>query len=350
LWWRKTDPAVAAKARWFMNWHEYYALLLAGRPVVDWSDAGAWATYDVATGSWSADRIAETGIDARWLPEIQPNASPIGPILPAVARELGLPTDILIVTGAWDAFAASVGAGGVDPGVTSLSCGTWHSFTVPVQPGWPAELMREGMNISPHPGPTGFAILSTNPNGMSVIEWSRELFRVSIPDLEHGLAEADRMPGLVFTDAALTPLPNVSGELNRGASFAGLSLATTRIDMVRALLEAIACEFSLTIARLRRHGIQTSLVRATGGGANLDWWLQLHADVCGVPVEVVAQDEPGAFGAAILAGVGAGIYPSVSGAVRRLVTVSRRFDPDAERGAMYAQVLSRLAARRNAGT
>ena len=350
LWWRKTDPAVAAKARWFMNWHEYYALLLAGRPVVDWSDAGAWATYDVATGNWSADRIAETGIDARWLPEIQPNASPIGPILPAVARELGLPSDVLIITGAWDAFAASVGAGGVDPGVTSLSCGTWHSFTVPVQPGWPAELMHEGMNISPHPGPTGFAILSTNPNGMSVIEWSRELFGVSIPDLEHGLAAADRIPGQVFTDAALTPMPNVSEESNRGASFAGLSLATTRIDVVRALLEAIACEFSLTIARLRRHGIQTSLVRATGGGANLDWWLQLHADVCGVPVEVVAQDEPGAFGAAILAGVGAGIYPSVSGAVRRLVTVSRRFDPDPERGALYAQVLSRLEGRRNAGT
>jgi sugar (pentulose or hexulose) kinase len=349
LWWLRTDPAVAAKARWFMNWHEYYALLLAGRPVVDRSDAGAWATYDVATGSWSADRIAETGIDARWLPEIQPNASPIGPILPAAARELGLPPDVLIVTGAWDAFAASVGAGGVDPGVTSLSCGTWHSFTVPVQPGWPAELMHEGMNISPHPGPTGFAILSTNPNGMSVIEWSRELLGVSIPDLEHGLAAAGRGPGPVFTDAALTPLPNVSRGLDRGASLAGVSLATTGIDVVRALLEAIACEFSLTIARLAQHAIQTSLVRATGGGANLDWWLQLHADVCGVPVEVVAQDEPGAFGAAILAGVGAGIYPSVSGAVRELVAVSRRFDPDAERGALYAPVLSRLAGRRNEG-
>jgi len=53
-----------------MNWHEFYALLLSGRPVVDWSDAGAWATYDVASGGWSADRIVETEIDARWLPDI----------------------------------------------------------------------------------------------------------------------------------------------------------------------------------------------------------------------------------------------------------------------------------------
>jgi xylulokinase len=345
LWWQRTDPAVAARTRWFMNWHEYYALLLSGRPIVDWSDAGAWATYDVATGSWSADRITETGIDARWLPEIQPNASPIGRILPAAAGEFHLPPDVLIVTGAWDAFAASVGAGGVDPGVISLSCGTWHSFTIPVQPGWPAELMHEGMNICPHPGPTGFAILATNPNGMSVIDWSRELLGVSIPDLEQGLAAADRTPGPVFADAALTPLPHVSRGSQQGATFSGITLATTGVDVIRALLEAIACEFSLTIDRLRRRGIVSSLVRATGGGSKLDWWLQLHADVCGTPVEVVAQDEPGAFGAAILAGVGAGVYPSVSEAVRQLVAVSRRFEPDSQRGAMYAELGRRLGAR-----
>ena len=135
LWWRKAAPDVAAKTRWFMNWHEYYALLLSGRPIVDWSDAGAWATYDVASGNWSADRIEETGIDAKWLPEVQPNATPIGPILPRVAGELGLPSDVLIVAGAWDAFAASVGAGAVDPGVVALACGTWHSFTLTVEAG-----------------------------------------------------------------------------------------------------------------------------------------------------------------------------------------------------------------------
>jgi xylulokinase len=345
LWWRKADPAVAAQTRWFMNWHEYYALMLSGRPVVDWSDAGAWATYDVATGSWSPERTAETGIDPRWLPEIQPNAAPIGPILPAIATELGLPLDVLIVTGAWDAFAASVGAGGVDPGVISLSCGTWHSFTVPVEAGWPADLVRQGMNVGPHPGPTGFAILGTNPNGMSVIEWARELFGVSIADLIKGLAAAGPGPGRVFADAALTPLPHASGGSGRGASFTGITLTTSGIDVIRGLLEAIACEFSLTVDRLRACGIQSSLVRATGGGANLDWWLQLHSDVCGTPVEVVAQEEPGAFGAAIMAGVGAGVYPSVSSAVRQLVAVSRRFDPDAQRGAMYAGLRHRLASR-----
>jgi xylulokinase len=317
-----------------MNWHEFYSLVLSGRPVVDWSDAGAWATYDVASAAWSPARIKETGIDPRWLPDIQPNASPIGRILPDIARRLGLPDDTLIVTGAWDAFAAAVGAGSVDAGVVALTCGTWHSFTVPVAIGWPAELVHEGMNICPHPGPTGFGILHTNPNGTSVIDWARELLNMSITELEDGLAHASQGPGGVVTDAALTPLPHRPAA-TAGASFRGVTLATTRVDIVRALLEAIALEFADTVQRLRACGVDISLVRATGGGANLAWWLQLHADVCDLPFEVVAQDEPGAFGAAILAGVGAGVYPSVSEAVARFVKVSRRYEPNAARGAAY---------------
>jgi sugar (pentulose or hexulose) kinase len=344
LWWRSTDPQLVAKARWFMNWHEFYALRLSGRPVVDWTDAGTWATYDVATGNWSSERIAETGIDPGWLPEVQPNASPIGPILPRVAADFGLPDGTLVVTGAYDTYAAAVGSGAVDPGVVSLACGTWHSYNTPVRPGWPVELVRDGMNVFPHPGPTGFGILVTNPNGMSVVDWARGALGLSIPDLEAGLAVAGPGPGHVFADARFTPLPHMAATPGFGGTFAGVTLAAIPVDIVRALLEAIACEFSLSLDLLRRHGIDTQLIRATGGGSKNAWWLQLMADLCGIPIEVVAQEEPGAFGAAILAGVGAGVYESVSSAVAALVNVSRRFEPDAERGAAYAGVRERLTA------
>jgi sugar (pentulose or hexulose) kinase len=343
LWWRRTNPEVAAKAHWFMNWHEFYSLLLTGRPVVDWSDAGTWATYDVATGNWSPERVTETGIDPKWLPEVQPNGKPIGTILPSAAREFDLPPETLIVTGAYDTYAASVGSAAVDPGVVALACGTWQSYNVPVLPGWPVELVHDGFNVNPHPGPTGFGILSTDPNGMSVIDRARELFHLSIPDLETGLAVAGREPGHVFADAAFTPLPHVSATPGFGGTFTGVTLSSTSVDIVRALLEGIVCQFSLSLDRLGRRGVQLDLIRATGGGARNAWWLQLMADVCGLPVEVVAQEEPGTFGAAILAGVGAGVYGSVSEAVAQLVNVGRRFEPDVNRGALYADVRSRLA-------
>ncbi len=344
LWWRRTDPATVARTRWFMNWHEYYALLLSARPVVDWSDAGTWATYDVATGDWSAERIVETGIDPTWLPEVQPNGTPIGRILPGAAAGFDLPPDALIVTGAFDTYAASVGSAAVDPGVVSLACGTWQSFNMPVLPGWPVELVHDGMSVFPHPGPTGFGILVTNPNGMSVIDWARNLVHLSIPELEAGLAKAGPGPGHIFADAAFTPLPHLPTTPGFGGTFTGVTLAATPVDIVRALLEGIACDFSLTLDRLRSRGIEPRLIRATGGGSKNGWWLQLMADLSGIPVEVVAQDEPGAFGAAILAGVGAGVYESVSTAIAELVTVARRFEPDAARGAAYADVRQRLSA------
>jgi sugar (pentulose or hexulose) kinase len=344
LWWSATDPATVARTRWFMNWHEYYSLLMSGRPVVDWSDAGTWATYDVATGAWSAERIEETGINPKWLPEIQPNGSPIGRILPAIAAEFDLPADTLIVTGAFDTYAAAVGSAAVDPGVVSLACGTWNSYNMPVTAGWPVELVQDGIGVYPHPGPTGFGILVTNPNGMGVIDWARNLLHLSIADLEDGLDAAGRGPGHVFADATFTPLPHISATPGFGGTFSGVTLAATAVDIVRALLEGIACELSLSLETLHRRGIDARLIRATGGGSKNAWWMQLIADLTGVPVEIVAQDEPGAFGAAILAGVGAGVYGSVSMAVSELVTVSRRFEPDPGRGALYADIRAQLGA------
>ena len=175
------------------------------------------------------------------------------------------------------------------------------------------------MNVFPHPGPTGFGILVTNPNGMSVIDWSRGLLGLSIADLDAGLAGSGPGPGHVFADAAFTPLPHVAAAAGFGGTFSGVTLASTPVDIVKALLEAIACEFALSLETLRRRGVASELVRATGGGSHNAWWMQLTADISGLPVEVMAQEEPGAFGAALLAGVGAGIYPSVSAATGSLV-------------------------------
>ena len=280
LWWRATDPATAAKTRWFMNWHEFYALLLSGRPVVDWSDAGTWATYDVATAAWSPERIAETGIDPRWLPEIQPNGTPIGPILPDAAEAFGLPADTLIVTGAFDTYAASVGSAAVDPGIVSLACGTWNSFNMAVTPGWPAELVHEGIGVYPHPGPTGFGLAGHEPQRDGASSTGRGRCCTSrSPTSRRGSPAADRGPGHVFADAAFTPLPHVSASPGFGGTFSGVTLAATAVDIVRALLEGIACEFSLTLDRLRLRGIESRLVRATGGGSKNAWWLQLMADL-----------------------------------------------------------------------
>jgi sugar (pentulose or hexulose) kinase len=342
LWWRRNDPDIASRTRWFMNWHEFYSLLLTGHPVVDRSDAGTWAAYDLATGEWAADRLAGTGFDPAWLPEIRSSGTPIGPILPSVARALGLPTETCVVTGAYDAFGAAIGAAAVDPGVIGLACGTWHSYTMAIRAGWPAGLHQAGISVYPHPGPSGYGILVTDPNGMSVIDWARSLLDMSIEELDSGLGALGPDPGRVVANPTFTPLPHRSGD-SAGGWIGGLDLSTTSLDIVRALLEGVALAFADSVEVLREQGIDASLIRATGGGSRSAWWLQLHADLSGMPVEVVEQDEPGAFGAAILAGVGAGVYTDVSTAAASLVRVARRYEPDTARGSRYAERRARMA-------
>jgi len=348
LWWRKTDPHTAARARWFMNWHEYFALRLTGRPVVDATDAGTWMTYDRASGGWSQERIAEAGIDPRILPEIQESGTVIGPVLPDVAAELGLPADVVLVTGAFDTFASAIGSGAVHPGVLGLACGSWHSFVLPAEANVSDSIADEGMNFYAFAGPTGLAINVNNPNGMTVVDWARSLMHMSIAELEDGLTAAGFGPGHIWANAHLTPLPHQDATPGFGGSLHGLTLATSPLDIARALLESVACDLSLTLDSLRARGVAVTLIRASGGGARSAWWMQQTADVCGAPVEVVTQDEPGSFGAALLAGVGAKIYPSVTAAVDANVRVARRYEPDAARGALYAPLRDRLAAERKA--
>ena len=132
--------------------------------------------------------------------------------------------------GAYDNYAASVGSAAVDPGIIALTCGTWHSYNIPVAPGWPVDLVHDGMNVYPHPGPTGFAVMVTNPNGMSVVDWARTIFGLSIPELEAGLAAAGPGPGHVFADAAFTPLPHVEARPGFGGTLSGVTLATTAVE------------------------------------------------------------------------------------------------------------------------
>jgi xylulokinase len=231
----------------------------------------------------------------------------------------------------------------------SLATGSWHSFTLAVAPGYPPELVHDGVCVHPHPGPTGLGIFMGNPNGTCVIDWARRLTGLAIPDLEAGLLRETGGPGHLRADPSFSPLPEAPAEASLGGTITGFTLATSSVDLVRALMEAIAGRFSLALERLEQRGIASTLVRASGGGARSAWWMQLTADVAERPVEVVVPDEPGAFGAALLGGVGAGIYSSVSSAVHELVQVRHRYQPDRDRGALYAPVREMLSASRHDG-
>jgi xylulokinase len=345
LWWRETSPDALAEARWFLGWHELASLKLVGRPLIDPALAAGFFLFDLRTRRWSEDLLDALGLDRRVLPEIAPWGMPIDNVHPRAADELGLPAGCAFVMGSWDASCAAVGSGAVEEGVALLSAGTWESVVVPARRPGLAEAASSGLAVTPHPSEPGLGLWARSPNGTSALDWALAVASLRLEDLEAGLLRAGQAP------ADVVVVPHLSGagppwqtaQARRGAVF-GLTLATTPLDLVRATMEGIACDLRFAISAMREAATPVRLCRAAGGGSKSGWWMQLKADLLGIPVEVPERSEPGTLGAALLAGVGIRAYASLAEAAER-VSVAHRYQPSAKRAAAFAD---RLEAHRAA--
>jgi xylulokinase len=340
LWWHETSPSTLESARWFLGWHELASLKLTGLPVIDPALAAGYLLFDLATQHWSADLAAELGIDLRVLPDIVGWGTPLGPLRPDAADQMGLPRDCTFVTGSWDVCCAAVGSGATEAGTAGLSSGTWETVVVPAQDPDIGKAARLGLAVTPHPSLPGLGGWARNPNGTSVLEWMTSLCGISTDKLD------DILPAGRARPADVLVLPHLSGSgppwphpHAPTGTILGLTLATSALDLAQATMEAIAIELSFAFDALRQAGCPATACRAAGGGARSSWWTQLKADLTGVPIEVPQHPEPGTHGAAMLAGIGIGAYKSLA-QTTGLVPLARRHDPDPGRAAALHDKIS----------
>jgi xylulokinase len=234
----------------------------------------------------------------------------------------------MFVVGSWDGSCAAVGGAAVDEGTALLAAGTWESVVAPVAAPHLREAARSRLAVTPQPSTPGWGLWARSPNGTSALEWARAIAGVKLGDLETGLLAAGPGPAdaLVVPHLAGAPAPWPGGHAPGGAIF-GLTLATTGLELVKATMEGIAFELTFAFDALRKAGANIGVCRVAGGGTRSAWWMQLKADLLGMPVEVPDQAEPGTLGAALLAGVGVGAYGSLTEAAER-VSIARRYEPD----------------------
>ena len=336
LWWAEQAPRTMSRARWFLGWHELVSLRLIGRPTVDPALASGFLIFDLASNAWSAERIGGLGLDPRVLPDVVPWATSLGPVRPRIAAEMGLPRRCALVAGSWDGSCAAVGAGVVDEGGALVAAGTWESVVAPLARPRPREVAAARLALTRQPSTPGWGLWARSPNGTSVLDWALGVGGIRLSQLEAALESAgpEPSPALMIPHLSGAPGPWPASPGSAGAVF-GLTLATTGADLVRAALEGIAVDLTLAIDALRAGGSQIRTCTVAGGGARSPWWMQLKADLLGIPVEVSEQAEPGTLGAALLAGVGSGAYGSLREAATR-AGIARRFEPDGRRASRYA--------------
>ena len=333
LWVRRHEPQAWQRIRSVLLPKDFVRMRLTGVRATDLADASGTLLYDVTHRRWSDDVLAALHLDPSWLPRAFEGPEVTGVVSAQAAHETGLPEGTPVVAGGGDQAAGAVGMGAVRPGVVSVTLGT--SGVVFATTDTPLRDPAGRVHTFCHAVPGRWQVMGvTQAAGLS-LRWFRDTFTahdgrtVSYDALT---AEASAVaPG---ADGVLWA-PYLMGERtphldpDARAALVGLAASHTRGHVVRAILEGVAFSLCDALEILCSMGVPITSVRAGGGGARSSLWRQILADAFNVPVGPLEADEGAAFGAALLAGVGAGVWPSVEAACDRTVRLAAETAPDA---------------------
>jgi xylulokinase len=338
LWLRRHEPAAFARVDKIVLAKDYVRYQLTGALATEPSDASATLMYDTAHGRWSRPLLQAVGLHEGLLPDVGASAEVLGLVTTAAARATGLPVGTPVVGGGADNACGAAGVGAVSPGDAVASWGTSGTVLAPmatpkVDPSLRAHTFR-------HVLPDTWYVMGVMLTAGGAFAWhrrelARELSRKKDADALLN-AEAARIP---VGAEGVTFLPYLQGERTphrdasaRGAFF-GLTLAHTRAHLTRAVLEAICFGLRDSLTIVRDLGLPLSTLLLTGGGARSPYIRKLQAEVYGLPVVTVNREEGPAYGAALLAAVGAGAFKDLPAACHATL---RRNKPEHPRPGAHA--------------
>lgn len=327
LWVRENEPENWKQVRSVMLPKDYVRFRLTGERVIDVADASGTLLLDVAHRRWSKEMLQAAAIDDRILPALYESPEVCGKVSDEGALATGLKAGTAVVAGAGDQAAGATGMGIVSPGAVSATIGT--SGVVFAATDRPALDSRGRLHTFCHAIPGRWHVMGvTQAAGLS-LRWFRDQFGAGPDD--------GRDPYERLTDEAASVAPGsedllwtpyLMGErtphldANARGALVGLTASHQRAHVVRAILEGVAFSLRDTFAIFEEMRVPVDCIRLGGGGARSKLWRQIQADVYGHEVEIVAAEEGAAYGAAILAGVGAAFWPSVDNACRQVVRVA----------------------------
>jgi xylulokinase len=330
LWVKENEPEIYVKARYVLLPKDYIRLKLTGEYAMDKADGAGTVLFDLRARNWSDEVLSVLDIPRTWMPETFEGTEFTGYVTEEAARLTGLKVGTPVAAGGGDQAAGAVGVGAVEPGIVGLTVGT-SGVVFATTPS--ALIEPEGrLHAFCHAVPNMWHFMGVMLSAAGSLQWYRDTLapKISFDDL---LNEAETIPagseGLQF-------LPYLSGErtphpdpLARGA-FIGLTLRHSRAHMTRSVLEGVAFGLKDSFTLIQNAGLgKIAQVRASGGGTKGALWRQIMASVLDAELVTVNTTEGGAYGAALLAGVGAGVWSSVAEACKVCVRITGSTQPEA---------------------
>jgi xylulokinase len=318
---------------------DYVRFRMTGERAIDMADASGTLLLDVTNRTWSKLMLEAAEIDQRLLPALFESPDVCGKISAEGAAAMGLSAGTPVVAGAGDQAAGAVGMGIVAPGTVSATIGT--SGVVFAATDRPALEPEGRLHTFCHAIPGRWHVMGvTQAAGLS-LRWFRDHFGAGIDDgrdpYERLSDEAAKAPagcqGLLWTPYLMGErTPHLDPDAR--AALIGLTAVHIRAHVIRAILEGVAFSLRDTFTLFAEMKVAVDKIRLGGGGARSPLWRQIQADVYGHEVEIVEAEEGAAYGAAILAGVGAGAWKSVDEACAAVVRVAKTVKPQPEAAAV----------------
>jgi len=335
LWIRNHVPEVYEKTDKFIGWHEFVTWKLCGEPVVDYSLAECIGLFDIEKRRWSRELLDEIGLDEDLMPRAEIAGTSIGDACTKDAERMGLSKKTEVVVGAHDVDVSAIGAGAIKPGIWMDLTGTFELIRAPLpEKGEARRLTCGGVRNSKDIPFLGGGIATAG----AVFRWFRDNFgyEEQVEGHQEGIDPYDLLTqraakanlgsdGLIF-------LPEFR---NARGTFIGITLKHEKNEFVRATLEGLTFELRHIFDLLEEKGLEAREIRAIGGGAKSEFWLQLKADITKKNIVKPRIIEGGSLGAAILAGIGVDIYSDVENGVELTYQTEAVYRPDEMRSEKY---------------
>lgn len=343
LWYKEHCPEVYEKADKILQSNSFIAFRLTGEVSQDPSQGYGWACWDMARGAWDEDLCRELGVRTSLLPPVAACSEAVGRVTEEAARLTGLPEGTPVVAGGLDAACGTLGAGVLHPGQTQEQGGQAGGMSICM------DVCRADRRLilGAHVVPGLWLLQGGTVGGGGALNWFEREFGAAERDAaartgSSTFAEMDREAGGVPPGSeGLVFLPYLAGErspiwdVHAKGVYYGVTFAKTRAHFARACMEGVAYSLRHNLETAREAGAEAGVLRAMGGAANSRLWTQIKADVTGCRIEVPGSDTATSLGAALLAGVGTGVYRNFDEAAERTIRIRRTVEPNPETARAY---------------
>ena len=336
LWLKQHETDIWHKATRFLLYEDFIIHKMTGQAAISRCLASRTQMYDVKADGWSVPLLSSLDLDPKRLAPVRPSGEAVAPMTRALAESLGFSKPPLVVTGGHDQACGALGVGLTKPGLASVSTGTAEVMEVSLaQPYLNETLYKGNISVYSHVVPGLYLAMTLNHSGGMLLRW----FRDTLCELQMQQVQGSSAYDLILQDAKADPtnmlvLPHFAGSgtptfdtASKGAIL-GLTFGATRTDIAKAILEGVTFELRVNVDLLREGGVPINELRAIGGGARSALWVQLKADITDTPVVVPRITEAACWGAALLAGQGAGCFAEAAQMAEQTLHLEKRFVPD----------------------